>query len=215
MERTLRITGKAKISTKPDQTCLQITCTGKDQDYDQLIRKSTEDTEKVKQGLEACGFDRKDIKTCSYDIETCFENHKRKNGDWVREFSGYEYTHELKVVFTNDSRRLSRIMQALCDSHVQPDVSITYQVSDPDSVKKELLRKAVEDASIKAEILTEAAHVQLMEIVQIDYSWQEVEFSSLRMNRSARTLSATSLDMEIEPEEVETEDTVTVVYRIA
>ena len=162
-----------------------------------------------------CGFDKKEIKTFNFDIETCFENHKRNNGEWVREFSGYEYTHELKVIFSNDSRRLSKIMQAVCDSRVQPDISITYQISDTESVKQELLRKAVEDACGKAKVLTEAANVQLKEIVQIDYSWAEVEFSSVRMSRSTRYLSASSLDMEIEPEDVETEDTVTVIYRIA
>ena len=215
MERTIRITGKAKISARPDQTCIIMTCSGKDPDYDKVVEMSSTETERIKTALCSCGFDRKEIKTVSFDINTCFENRKTKNNDWERVFTGYEYSHELKVVFPMDNRRLSDIMQAISDSLVKPELQISYELSDPESVKNELLAKAVEDAGNKAQILCKAAHVQLMEIVQIDYSWAEVELHTTQMMRSMKTMKASSVAMEIEPEEITASDTVTVIYRIA
>ena len=48
--------------------------------------------------------------------------------------------------------------------------------------KNELLGKAIADSKEKARVLTEAADVKLCDIINIDYSWGEVDFVTRPMN---------------------------------
>jgi uncharacterized protein YggE len=94
-------------------------------------------------------------------------------------------------------------------------------VSDPEAAKNELLGKAVTDAAQKVAVLTTAAGVSLREIQSIDYSWGEINFEVQPMKRMmtedciAAPTSTESYDMDIEPDDIEVSDTVTVIWEIA
>ena len=70
-------------------------------------------------------------------------------------------------------------------------------------------------------MLTEAAGVQLGDIVTIDYSWGEVEFISHPMEKCMSLAedccmaSPSGYDIDIEPDDIDMSDTVTVVWRIS
>lgn len=96
-------------------------------------------------------------------------------------------------------------------------------VSDPEDAKNELLGKAVTDAKEKASVLTQAAGVELMAIQSIDYSWSQVNFEVQPMNRmlmadeclaAPMVAESASYDMDIEPDDIEVSDTVTVIWEI-
>ena len=80
------------------------------------------------------------------------------------------------------------------------------------------------DAKKKAAVLTQAAGVELKDIQSIDYSWGQIDFEVRPMSRDMLTadeidnllapLSARSYDVDIEPDDIEVSDTVTVVWGI-
>ena len=78
------------------------------------------------------------------------------------------------------------------------------------------------DAKDKADVLTGAAGVTLKDIQSIDYSWGEIDFEVHPMNRALMAEpcmapmddSADSYDMDIEPDDIEVSDTVTVLWEI-
>ena len=83
--------------------------------------------------------------------------------------------------------------------------------------------KAVTDAKDKAAVLTQAAGVTLKGIQSIDYSWGEIDFEYKPMNgmlmadeclAAPMAISGTSYDMDIEPDDIEVSDTVTVLWEI-
>lgn len=89
--------------------------------------------------------------------------------------------------------------------------------------KNELLGKAVADAKEKAAVLTQAAGVTLKDIQSIDYSWGQINFEVQPMNRMlmaeeclAKPMmdGAGRYDMDIEPDDIEVSDTVTVIWEI-
>ena len=94
-----------------------------------------------------------------------------------------------------------------------------YTVKDPEAAKNELLGRAVKDAKAKAAVLADASDVKLKEIQTIDYSWDELDFEvrpmSDMMLRSEKCMEAGgSYDFDIEPDDIEVSDTVTVVWEI-
>jgi hypothetical protein len=104
---------------------------------------------------------------------------------------------------------------------VHTEFRLSYTVKDKEASKNALLGKAVEDAKAKAVVLTQVAGVSLKEIQSIDYSWGEIDFDynpmrgDMLMRLSEDACAAPDgYDMDIEPDDVEVSDTVTVVWRI-
>lgn len=219
--RTIRVTGKGQIKVKPDMTRITITLSGLYKDYGETLRRSSDDTEALKDVLSCFGFARSDLKTLSFRVDTEYENYRDGNNDYMRRFVGYRFNHVTKVEFASDNDRLGRVLYALAACPVRPEFQISFTVKDPESAKNLLLGKAVADAKEKAAVLSGAAGVALKEIQSIDYSWGEIDFEYRPMNGAllaekclAEPMDA-SYDMDIEPDDIEASDTVTVIWEIA
>ncbi len=218
--KTIRVTGKGQIKVKPDMTRITITLEGIYPDYAETLRHSSEDTDSLKKLLAEFGFNRSDLKTLNFNIDTEYESYKEK-GVYKQRFIGYHFRHLLKVEFDSDNERLGKILYALANCVLNPEFRISYTVKDPEAAKNELLGKAVNDAKEKAAVITAAAGVALKDIQNIDYSWGEIEFEVSPMNRLMKPSAAASdmyedecYDMDIEPDDIEVSDTVTVVWEI-
>ena len=72
--RTIRVTGKGQIKVKPDMTRISITLEGMYPDYAETLRHSSEDTDSLKDVLAAFGFERTDLKTLSFNVDSTSGN---------------------------------------------------------------------------------------------------------------------------------------------
>lgn len=217
--RTIRVTGKGQLRVHPDTTRITISLEGMGWEYGETLEKSSADTEKMKDLLVPFGFERTDLKTLRFDVETVYESYK-VNDTYKRRFNGYRFSHMMKVEFGSDNERLGKILYALAKSSLKPEFSLSYTVRDPETVKNELLGEAVRDAVAKAGVLSGAAGLKLGEIQSMDYSWGTINFEVQPMDRDMKlceALPCTSdekYDLDIEPEDIEVQDTVTVVWEI-
>ena len=219
MERTIRVTGKGIIKVKPDVIRISITLQDKCSEYEEAVRKSTESKALLNKVLGEQGFDAKDVKTLHFNIEPVYENYQTKDKAWRNRLVGFEYTHRMKLEFPADNERLGKVMYALAHCPSQPEFRIQYTLSDPEAAKNELLAKAVADSNAKAKVLSAAAGVTLKELINIDYSWGEIEFTSnpLVMGTKMMMLNESFIDgydIDIEPDDIEQEDIVTMVWSI-
>ena len=203
--RTIRVTGKGQLKVHPDMTRIVITLEGKNFDYGTTLKRSSEATEKLKELLVPFGFERTDLKTLSFGVDSEYVSYKEKD-EYKRRFDGYKYTHVLKVEFDSDNKQLGKILYALAHCSLNPEFRIGYTVKDPEAVKNELLGKAVQDAIAKAGVLAGAAGLKLGEIQSVDYSWGEIDFEVRPMNRNLEIYDCKALeptaayDMDIEPD---------------
>ncbi|MBR4579381.1 MAG: SIMPL domain-containing protein [Oscillospiraceae bacterium] len=219
--RTIRVTGKGQIKVKPDMTRITMTLTGVFKEYGETLRRSSEETEALKDILSAFGFERSDLKTLNFSVDTEYESYRDKNNNYQQRFVGYRFNHVLKVEFASDNDRLGKILYALANGKARPEFRISYTVKDPEAAKNRLLGKAVTDAREKAEVLTRAGGVELKDIQSIDYSWGQIDFEfrpmmdNLAVGRCAAGMVEKSVALDMEPDDIEVSDTVTVVWEIA
>ena len=68
--RTIRVTGKGQIRVRPDMTRITMTLTGLYKEYGETLRHSSADTEVLKDVLAEFGFERSDLKTLSFNVDT-------------------------------------------------------------------------------------------------------------------------------------------------
>lgn len=215
--KTIRVTGKGQLKVHPDMTRITMELEGMDWEYGETLKKSSKETEKMKDLLVPFGFERTDLKTLRFNVEPIYESYKVKD-EYKRRFNGYKFTHVMKVEFDSDNKRLGKILYALAGSTLHPEFSLSYTVKDPEAVKNELLGKAVKDAIAKTGVLSNAAGVKLGDIQSVDYSWGEIDFEVRPMNKLMAEpcigSGCASYDMDIEPDDIEVQDTVTVVWEI-
>jgi len=219
--KIIRVTGKGQIRVKPDMTRITITLEDICPEYNETLRHSAQYTDQLKDILAAYGFERSDLKTLSFNVDTVYESYK-ENGEYRQRLTGYRFRHVMKVEFGSDNDRLGKILYALANCPARPEFRISYTVKDREAAKNELLGKAVTDARDKAAVLSAAAGVELKEIQSIDYSWGKIDFeiSPMHQTLSARSCAENdagesgSYALNIEPDDIEVSDTVTVVWNI-
>lgn len=219
MERRIRVTGKGKIAVKPDMICLMIELTDVEYDYEKTLKESASQTEQLKDCFESLGFKRTDLKTTYFNVDTEYDRYQDKDNTWKSRFTGYRFKHKMKLEFDADNKMLGKILYALTHVSVNPEFRMMYTIKDVEAAKNELLGKAVADSKKKAEVLTKAAGVTLGNIISIDYSWGEINICSdvkYGMTEAMAFCEAKemSYDIDIEPDDIDVTDTVTVVWEI-
>lgn len=169
-----------------------------------------------KSTLSVYGILYSDLKTLRFSIDTQYESYQDRKGIFQHRFVGYKFNHVLKVEFESDNTKLGKILYALANCKVTPEFRISYTVKDPDAVKNTLLGKAVTDAKEKAVVLARAAGIALKDIQTIDYSWGKVEFevNPVEDCMSTKLDLVTPFSYDIEPDDIDISDTVTVVWEI-
>ena len=217
--RTIRVTGRGSLKLHPDRTRVTMTVSGQRQEYAETLKRSAEDTEKLRDVISGQGFERADLKTLDFSVDPEYESCREK-GVYRQKLTGYRYTHLAKVEFDSDRERLGKLLHALAHCGLEPEIRICYTVRDPEAVKNALIGKAAADAREKALALTRAAGAELREIQSIDYSWNEIRMESMPMRKNllmepgAVMDSCAGYDLDLEPDDAEASDTVTVVWEI-
>ena len=219
MTRTIKVTGKSNVQASPDYTRISLTISDTLQEYDLCLAKSVEDMNIIVECIKQFGFDRKELKTSSFDINRKTEGYRDKHDNWKYRFIGYEYTENLNFTFKNDNEKLGRILYALAHLSIIPEINISYFCSDVETIKNQLLELAIKDAKKKAELLTGASGVKLCEILDIDYSWINVTFESDNMKfcqpmALEDCCASAAYDVDFEPDDISTSDSVRITFRI-
>lgn len=215
VENTIKVTGKGRISAAPDMIRLILELEKTQESYEDTINASAAMTETLKQCFEQQGFSRKDVKTTSFTINPKYERYQDEHNIWKQRFVGYEFNHMMKVEFQIDHGLLGRLLMELSKCDGKPKFRLHFFVSDPDAVKNELLGRAVADSGVKAEVLAKASGAVLGAVHSIDYSWEQKEMVSRTMDRPIEMFrSADAAAIDIEPEDIEVTDTVTVIWRL-
>lgn len=218
MERTIRVTGKGKLAVKPDLIELTLSIKDIKKEYDELLKRSSSATNEVKELLEKIDFERKDIKTKSFDINIEYDSYRDKNDKWIEEFKGYSFIHKMKIEFEANNKMLGRVLYTLSKSTSYPSFSISYTVSNPEKYKNKLLEKAINNSKEKATVLANASGVKLGKILSIDYSWSELRISSSPFENKKWFFEEDSDEsdyvIDVEIDDIDVTDTVTVIWDI-
>ena len=219
MERTIKVTGRGKASVRPDTIELGIFLNKVYPEYRQAMEASAEHTGALKAAAERAGFSPEELKTTGFSVNMNYEGVYDEKGNWQNRFSGYRCEHSLVIRFPLDNEKLGRLLSELMECGADAEISIRHTVKDPEPARQELLKKAVSDSRLKAEALAEAAGVTLGRIINVDYSWGEMEIFNRTVDRMAMgnakmSAAEESFDMDIEADDIRLQDTVTVIWEI-
>ena len=217
MAKKITVKGQGKVSASPDLVVLSMVLESRDLTYEKAMDNAARDIETLNTAVESAGFEKKALKTTSFNVRTDYEYKRNSYGDSERVFSGYVVTQDLKLEFDFDSKKLAETLSVVGSCPAHPKINIQFTVKDPTAIKEEMLRLAVENAKRKAEILCDAAGEQLGELLSIDYNWGELNiYSDTRYDMEESCLAAPMVcgGVDMEPDDIKLGDTVTLVWEI-
>lgn len=219
MEKTIRVTGIGKVSIKPNITIINLDFSNVLPTYEDALKASTIDVSAVKDAIAKAGIDRESLKTTNFSVDAHYESYRDEKGNYKSKFDGYEYHQSLRFKFDIDNKVLGRVLYQLSTINVEPRFRISYGVKNAEDARNELLGNAITDAKKKAEIISKAASVELGEILDINYSWLDIEFNSRSYELQpevmmCKSISDAGYDIDIEPDDIEKSDNVTLVFKI-
>ncbi|HLT71768.1 MAG TPA: SIMPL domain-containing protein [Cyclobacteriaceae bacterium] len=162
----LQVTGVGRLRSQPDLAILNIDLGTIRLEFSDAVSVLESDYEQMVKHLEGEGFSREDIKTSDYGIRPNWIYGLQRSYD-----SGFVGRHGLKVELANTKENLARTISVFSKSPVQARLSISFTVSDSleESIRNELIKRAIADASQKAKLMAEASGQQLGKIVKIAY----------------------------------------------
>ena len=216
MERLITVKGIGNVNVKPDLIIINMELVSHKYDYEETMKLATDSVSKLEKAIEEAGFNKKELKTTSFNIRTSYKSYYDENKNYKNKFDGYICEQGLKLQFDLDMQVLSKVLTAITKSGVEPRLNIRFSVKDKDKVNEELLINATENARRKAEVLAKASKVNLGKLLTINYNWSEVGIYS----KTTYEMENKSLVMEeayapnIEPDDIELSDTVTFVWEI-
>lgn len=217
MPRTITVKGIGRATAKPDTVVISMSLDSRAMDYDKAMEIASVNIQDINRTLVDTGFEKDAVKTTNFNVRTDYSSVKDRNGNYHQEFRGYVVSHNLKLEFDFDVKRLSQALCAIarCQSH--PQLSISFVVKDAAAVNEEMLRSATANARKKAEILCDASGVELGKLLSIDYNWGELNvYSDTKYSLAEDCLAAPMMagSIDIEPDDIDVSDTATFVWEI-
>lgn len=213
--KTITVTGTGRASSAPDVITVFMTVTAGDMDYSLTMEQAAERLDALRIALHGVGFEKEDLKTASFNVNTEFSHEHTPDGRYERRFKGYTCTHRLTLKFDLDMDRLSAVIAAISGCSCMPEFSLSFGVRDEDGFKAEMLRSAAANARASAEILAAASGVTLGELVSVNYSWGSISIESnteFVMMKAAAPMADGALDFT--PEDITKTDSATFVWEI-
>lgn len=219
MMRTITVKGVGNVSARPDYITISMSIESVNGNYDKAMHDASKRIAILQDVAVSSGYEKEDIKTVSFNVDTRYESIKDRQGNYKREFAGYACTYRLKLAFDFDSKQLAKVISSIANSGAKPELSIAFTVKNPAMVSEELLASAAKNAREKATILCSASGCEMGQLLSIDYNWGELNIisrTSYEMEDCLVPLAAMDkcCAPEIEPDDIDVSDTVAFTWEI-
>jgi uncharacterized protein len=177
---TIEVRGQGRATVDPDVAVVALTISVIRDSYSKTMTTLNDQIDTLRDELSEQGIDREQLKTTGFGIEEHYELQERKNykTDSKPIFAGFDGTHSLELRLPVDTDLLNRVLMAVADSETDARFSLSFTIRDPTRIKRKMLAAGVREARADAEAMAEAAGASLGAVLHIDYTWNEVHFTS-------------------------------------
>ena len=215
-KRTIHIKGTGHAAQIPDAAVLSLTLTAQNKEYSAALKIGSQQVEMLREAIVEAGFQSDDLKTINFNVRAVYEREEVRDGAAKRFreiFVGFECRHDLKLTFDFDNEKLNAAVDTIAASLSQPKISIAFTVKDIDAFSDKILKSAARDAKRKAKILCAALGVNLGKLLEVDYSWSELNIRNENILLDAPPAPKES-SFDFQPDEIKASDTVDFLWEI-
>lgn len=161
--RVLTVTGTGEVARAPDMAVIRVGVVEQDKSAEVALSRASEAMTRMQAQLAGQGIEPRDIQTTQLSLNPVYEN---SSGTRTRRVVGFEAMNSV-LVRVRDLPSTGAVLGALVGDGANRIDGISFTLQDGEEAMDEARRRAVADARRKAELLAEAAGVELGEVRDI------------------------------------------------
>jgi uncharacterized protein len=206
---SVRVTGEAAVTTKPDQAQIDIGVVTEARDAQAAATENAEKLDAVLGELRKALGPGADIKSTSYTLTPMY--HYPKEGG-TPTITGYSATNVIRVK-TNELTQVGKIIDTAAQSSANRIQSLQFTLKDEQAVYIQALREAVAKARAKAEAMGSALGLKIVRVLSAEEGGQPSRpvYAEGMQARAA----ASPVQTPVEPGTIEVRATVILTVEIA
>jgi uncharacterized protein len=191
-KRTISLAATGTVKSPPDKVDISTGVTSDAKTASAALAKNTQAMTKIVAALKEDGIEPKDIQTVNFSVMPLYEQ-VPPEGRTNPEVIGYRVTNQVRISVHN-TKKLGALLDKVVTLGANQIDSIEFGMSDPDKLKDEARKQAVQNAIANAKLYAEAAGVELGPIQSIS----EEEYNVMPRYASAAPAMEMSKDVPIE-----------------
>ncbi len=166
--RTLALTGTGEVTAPPDLAIVTIGVTSQAKTAREALASNNRDMTAVITALKDAGLNANDIQTSNFSVRPLYAAKQSSNLQQPsnRQIAGYEVSNFVTAQI-RDLDSVGAVLDKVVTVGSNRIQSLRYTISEPRALRDQARKKATEDALRKAKVYTEAARVELGEIIAI------------------------------------------------
>lgn len=165
--RTITITGEGEVTAAPDIAYVDMGVVSEGKTAAEALAANTAAMEKVFEGLEEAGIDKKDMQTSNFSVYPVYEQVRPEdNRPHTPKIGGYTVQNQLTVK-VRDLDNLGAILDKVVTLGSNQLSGVRFAIDDPKPLMDEARKAAVTNALDKAKLYAGAAGVAVGEILTI------------------------------------------------
>jgi hypothetical protein len=208
-EPKISVKGVGSVSRPPDTTVVSFAMVGRSREYGQAVQELNERVAELRGRLDGAGVDPKRLKTTHFGVEAEYRTVEKKQVFW-----GWRARHGLRIELPVDRDLLNKALEAVATSSTEAEFAVGFEVKDRAGLREAVLADAMKTARRNADAIVSAAGCRLGKVLTIEYHWSEIRFGSFEHRMSRGIMADACAAPDIEPEDVDAEDSVTVVWEL-
>ncbi len=166
--RWISVKGRGVVESAPDLAILQLGVVSVAKTAQLATASNNRSMEKIFENLHREGIEEEDVETSNFNLAP--QREYRKNLPPL--IVGFQVSNTLMVKI-HDLEKVGVVMQAAIEAGGNNFQSLEFTISDPSEQEEEARRRAVEDAVLRAEALTEPLDAEVGQPITI----QEIQYS--------------------------------------
>jgi len=162
----LRVKGNSELSVKPTRTVISLTIKSINPTYAGSVEELIKRVDILTKVLRDIKFKEEEIITSNFSVN---KNRIYTDGEWKDE--GFVAVQTMKVQFEQDKKRLLEVLNSTTSSTADPEISLSFELDNERKLKlkSELIKLAVKDAKVRADLIATEAGYKIVGIREINY----------------------------------------------
>lgn len=173
MDRTITVAATGYASAEPDRARVSSGVTVEAATAREALSANSEAMKAVIAGLKESGIDAKDIQTSTFNVEPRYTHPRDGTPPSV---DGYRVSNQVEIL-VRDLSSLGELLDKLVTLGANQVNSLSFEVSEAETLKDSARKEAVANARRRAELLAEAAGAAVGDVMTIN---EEVRFDGPR-----------------------------------
>ena len=164
-DNTISVSGEGKVKAVPDVATVSLGVVAQGKDAKEAQNLASERINKITSFVKGLGVAKEDITTSAANLNPRYDYQNGRN-DIVGYDSNQTITVKVRGV-DKGSDTVGKILAGAVDNGANQVYGSQFTIDDPDSLKQEARKLAIEKAKVKARELAEAAGIKLGKVVSV------------------------------------------------